>query len=62
LEFLAKGKGDKYKCESCGLMIVVEEPCDCGDSCEIMCCEQPMKKVVKPKTDAKPMKKTAAKK
>ena len=59
---MAKGKGNKYECVSCGLMVVVEEPCDCGDSCEIMCCEQPMKKVAKPKADVKPTKKIIAKK
>ena len=26
---MAKKKGDKYKCEECGLVVVVEDPCGC---------------------------------
>jgi len=53
---LAK-KGEKYKCEDCGLIIVVEDPCGC-ETVELMCCEAPMKPVkaaskAKPKAKAK---------
>jgi len=47
---LAKKKGDKYKCDECGLIVVVEDPCDCDESCELVCCEVPMKPV---KTESK---------
>ena len=40
---MVSNKGEKYKCEECGLVIVVEEPCNC-DECAIICCQQPMKK------------------
>jgi hypothetical protein len=43
---LAIKKGDKYKCEECGLVIAVEDPCGC-ETCEIVCCEKPMKPVKK---------------
>ena len=50
-------KGEKYRCEECGLIIVVEDPCGC-ETIELMCCEAPMKSVkaaakAKPKTKAK---------
>jgi hypothetical protein len=61
LEFLAKAKGEKYVCDTCGLVLLVEEPCECEDTCEIMCCKEPMKKV-KPKTSTKPAAKPAVKK
>jgi hypothetical protein len=40
---LVKNKGEEYKCNECGLVVLVENPCECGDECEIMCCDQPMK-------------------
>jgi hypothetical protein len=52
---LANKKGDKYKCEECGLVILVEDPCGC-ETCEIVCCGEPMKSVkaaVKAKPKAK---------
>ena len=54
-EFLAKKKGEKYKCENCGLIVVVEDPCAC-EPCELLCCSVPMKpvKVEKAKAKAKP--------
>ena len=39
--FLAK-KGEKYKCEDCGLVVVVEDPCGC-EPIELVCCGAPMK-------------------
>ena len=37
-------KGEKYKCDECGLIVVVEYPCGC-QTFELMCCEAPMKSV-----------------
>ncbi|MGQ9759566.1 MAG: hypothetical protein ACUVQ5_03215 [Candidatus Methanomethylicaceae archaeon] len=42
-------KGDKYKCEEYGLVVVVEDPCGCTP-CDLICCEVPMKKVEKKKS------------
>ena len=49
---MANKKGDKYKCDECGLVIAVEDPCGC-ESCEIVCCNAPMKPV-KESQKAKP--------
>jgi hypothetical protein len=54
---LAK-KGEKYKCEECGLIVVVEQTC-CCETVELLCCEVPMKPV---KAAAKPKAKPKAKK
>jgi len=43
---LANKKGDKYKCEDCGLVVLVEDPCGC-ETCDIVCCGMPMKPVAK---------------
>jgi len=59
---LAAKKGDKYKCEECGLVIAVEDPCGC-ETCEIVCCDQPMKPVkVQEKTKSKSSSKQTPKK
>jgi hypothetical protein len=55
---LASKKGEKYQCEECGLVVVVDDPCGC-ETVELVCCEVPMKPVkvqikTKPKTKAKP--------
>jgi hypothetical protein len=52
-EFLAKKKGEKYKCEECGLVVLVENPCAC-EPCDIVCCHVPMKPVKEEKAKAKP--------
>jgi hypothetical protein len=39
-------KGMKYVCDSCGMTLVVEQPCPC-DCCDIICCGQDMKVLVK---------------
>ena len=39
-------KGEKYKCEECGLVVLVDEDCGCA-VCDIVCCDVPMKKVSK---------------
>ena len=36
-------KGEGYKCTVCGLSVVVDEVCGCVDTCDIICCEKPMK-------------------
>lgn len=34
-------KGAKYKCEECGVVVVVDEPCGC-EPCDLVCCGVPM--------------------
>jgi hypothetical protein len=51
-------KGEKYECEKCGVVVTVDENCNCV-ACDLMCCGAPMKQV-KPK--AKPKAKAKAKK
>jgi hypothetical protein len=46
---MVKKKGEKYKCEDCGLVVLVEDPCGC-ESCEIVCCGEPMKPVSEKQT------------
>ncbi len=42
-------KGERYECGTCGLVMLVEDPCSC-EPCNVVCCEAPMKKAVtKPK-------------
>jgi hypothetical protein len=50
---LAKKKGEKYKCEECGLVVVVEDPCGC-EPCDLICCGAPLKPVKAAKVKAKP--------
>jgi hypothetical protein len=45
-------KGESYACQSCGLVVSVDEDCGCVDACEIMCCDLPMKKTRKAKAAA----------
>ena len=43
----ARGKtkaGDAYTCGVCGLAVTVYEVCGCVDTCDIICCDKPMKK------------------
>ena len=49
---MAKKKGEKYKCEECGLVVLVDEPCGCET--ELVCCSAPMKPVAAAKPKAKP--------
>jgi hypothetical protein len=35
-------KGMRYVCDSCGMILVVDQPCPC-DCCDIICCGQDMK-------------------
>ena len=39
-------QGDRYACDSCGLVVEVANACDCEDACDIMCCGSPMECVV----------------
>jgi hypothetical protein len=44
---VARGKtkeGDAYVCGVCGLAVTVDEECGCVDTCDIICCDTPMKK------------------
>ena len=36
-------KGDAYKCYVCGLVVSVDEVYGCVDTCDIVCCDKPMK-------------------
>ena len=36
-------RGDAYKCGVCGLVVTVDETCGCVDTCDLICCETPMK-------------------
>jgi len=36
-------KGDKYVCNVCGLVLSVDTACGCVESCDIICCDKPMK-------------------
>ena len=37
-------KDDRYLCESCGLVVSVDEACGCVDVRDIICCGQPIKR------------------
>ncbi len=56
---MAKKKGEKYTCEECGLIVLVEDPCGC-EECALVCCGEPMKPV-KATAKAKPKPKAASK-
>jgi len=44
LDSMARVKeGDFYGCKECGMVVCIEDPCGCS-SCEIICCDEPMKK------------------
>ncbi len=53
-------KGDLFSCDVCGLVVAVDESCDCAVG-EIICCDVPMEKSKGPakakKKAAKPAKK-----
>ncbi len=36
-------EGDLYRCEECGMVVAVEDPCGCS-TCELICCDVPMTK------------------
>lgn len=35
-------KGDTLICGVCGLEVIVDTTCGCGEACAVICCEQPM--------------------
>lgn len=35
-------KGNRYSCSLCGLVITVDNPCDCVQTCDIICCGEQM--------------------
>jgi hypothetical protein len=35
-------KNSRYACEECGFSVIVENPCDCEGSHEMICCDTPM--------------------
>jgi hypothetical protein len=45
VSFLVKKKGEEYRCEDCGLVVLIQNACECGDECELVCCRKPMKQV-----------------
>ena len=49
---MVKKKGEKYKCDECGLVVLVEDACGCED-CDVICCSVPMKPVKEERTTAK---------
>ena len=49
---MAKKKGEKYKCESCGLVVLIDDPCGCETE-ELVCCSKPMKPVKEAKVKEK---------
>jgi len=54
-------KGDLFTCDVCGLVVAVDESCDCAVG-ELICCDVPMEKgKATMKKAAKPAKKAAKK-
>ena len=37
-------KGDRYSCDDCGIVVIVDEACGCAP-CDLVCCGAPMKSV-----------------
>jgi len=35
-------KGDRYECGSCGVVLLVNDSCECNP-CDVACCGAPMK-------------------
>ncbi len=34
--------GDKYSCATCGLVITIDQNCDCVEDCYVVCCGEAM--------------------
>lgn len=45
-------KGDRYECDECGMIVLVEDACGCS-ACDLVCCSVPMKKMGKKAAPAK---------
>ena len=39
---MATKKGTRYKCNDCGIVVLVEDECGCT-ACDLLCCGAPMK-------------------
>lgn len=39
-------KGEKYKCQKCGLVVVIDSACACT-ACDLICCGLPLKSAKK---------------
>jgi len=39
-------RGDRLKCDVCGVVLVTDELCGCTE-CDLVCCGQPMKNIGK---------------
>jgi len=37
-------KGDRFKCEECGVVVFVDDPCGCAP-CDLVCCGVAMKPI-----------------
>jgi len=37
--------GTGYECSVCGLEVSVEKVCGCADTCDIICCGEPMERI-----------------
>ena len=48
-----KKKGEKYTCEECGMIVIVEADSRECEECDIICCEVPMVLVKSKKAPAK---------
>lgn len=35
-------KGDKFSCRVCGIVLTVDEPCSCVETCDLICCGKQM--------------------
>jgi hypothetical protein len=36
-------EGDRFGCNVCGMVVSVDETCGCVETCDIICCDEPMK-------------------
>jgi hypothetical protein len=54
-------KGERYKCEECGMIVTIADPCGCTE-CDLICCGVPMKPEKTAKAKPKPKTKTKKKK
>jgi len=46
-------KNDRYVCESCGLVVLVDEECGCVEAHEIVCCSEPMRRTTRARATKK---------
>ena len=53
--------GDRYTCDVCGVVCVIDEICGCAE-CDLICCGEPMRKTRKKPAKRRSKKKTTKKK